>query len=75
MIHPDQKPNYQQKLEEAAQNWLLSNPDSKQTVKQIAEEIRKNNLKYRCNKPCCEFNYSGTRWCDDCGFEKEDHPK
>lgn len=74
MIHPDQEPDYQQKLEQAARNWLENNPSNKQTVKEVAAEIRENNLKNRVTVPCTEFDYSATIWCDRCGFEAKSHP-
>jgi len=74
MIHPDQEPDYQSKLEQAARNWLENNSSSRKTVLQVASEIRENNLKNRVNLPCIEFDYSGTIWCDRCGFEAKSHP-
>lgn len=73
MIHPDQEPDYQQKLEQAARDWLVNNVSSKKTVLEVALEIRKNNRETRLMVPCIEFDYSGTIWCDRCGFEKKSH--
>ena len=73
MIHPDQEIDYQSKLEQAARSWLINNPSSKQTVKEVAAEIRENNLKVWVMVPCTEFDYSGTIWCDRCGFESSSH--
>lgn len=70
MIHPDQEIDYQQKLEQAAKNWLWNNRSNKQIVK----EIRENNLRNRVTVPCTEFDYSGTIWCDRCGWEGSSHP-
>lgn len=75
MIHPDQENDYPKKLEQAARDWLLGNPSSKQTVREVAAEIRKNNREIRVAVPCTEFDYSGTLWCDRCGFEAKSHPK
>lgn len=74
MIHPDQELDYDKKLEQAARNWLWNNSSSKQTVKEVAADIRENNLKNRVTVPCTEFDYSGTIWCDRCGFEAKSHP-
>ena len=74
MIHPDQEPDYQSKLEQAARNWLWNNSSSKKTIKEVADEIRENNLKVRQTVPCTEFDYSGTIWCDRCGWEGSSHP-
>ena len=63
MIHPDQEPDYQSKLEQAARNWLWNNSSSKKTIKEVRQTV-----------PCTEFDYSGTIWCDRCGWEGSSHP-
>lgn len=64
---------YQQKLRQAAKNWLVLNPNSGQTEVQVSATIAKNNAKGKRPEACREFDYSGTIWCDRCGHERPAH--
>lgn len=72
---------YEQKLRQAAMNWLANNPGAKtktgaiETVESVMVEIRKNNAKGRVEWPeaCDSFDYSGTIWCDHCARERSEH--
>lgn len=63
---------YQQKLRQAAKNWLAMNPNSGKTEVQVSATIAKNNARKKA-KPCSVFDYSGTIWCDNCGHERAAH--
>lgn len=67
------KMTYEEQLLKAAQNWKNLNPKAEDSLNKIACEIATNNAKYKQEKPCEEFDYSGTIWCDRCGFESEEH--
>ena len=66
---------YQEKLRQAAKNWLAMNPNSKKTEVQVSANIAKNNMNRKHLKPCRSFDYSGTIWCDYCGHEDSDHER
>lgn len=65
--------NYDKQLLNAARNWKNFNPQSKDSLNKIAGEIATNNSLIKHDKPCKEFDYSGTIWCDNCAYELSAH--
>lgn len=63
---------YQQKIKQIAKQYLVNNPDCRESQQEVEDIIFKNNSN-RWVEPCDEFDYSGTIWCDRCGFESQQH--
>lgn len=66
---------YEEKLNQAAKNWFAMNPhypNYGRFFEALKLKIGSNNNQ-RQSVPCDTFDYSGTIWCDGCGWERKDH--